>query len=114
MIPIPVYLYDVCMGSAPGADDARVIATCRTEIEQTELVNVLRGWCLSGKLVDKVDCWAAQKRTAWVEMELEPGSTVTVRGFSVSSETVAAILLEAAPKPPAPAPEPSAAEEVLP
>jgi len=90
-ILMPVYLYDVTT-----ADGARVIVTCRNADTAHALASRLREMHLSGQLAGDEDFTAAPPRLSAIPMQVEPGSSVTVRGYEVASEVVAQALAAAA------------------
>ncbi|MBW7935374.1 MAG: hypothetical protein H3C62_17555 [Gemmatimonadaceae bacterium] len=106
-ITLPVYLYDV----VTTADPPRLVVTCRTPDAQSELVRRLNDAPLDGGEVFTM----APMRVGAVAMEVEAGSSVTVRGYEIASEVLAATIAAATPAPePAPEPVPDAPAPVDP
>lgn len=99
-VQLPVYLYDVITT----ADPPRFIVSCRTAEDAMRLAQLLQATPRDTEETFTV----APARVAMVDMAVEPGSSVTVRGYEVASEVLAAALT------PPPAPEPAPVEEPAP
>jgi hypothetical protein len=84
-IQLPVYFYDVITT----ADPPRFIVACRTAEDAMQLVKRLS----DTPRADAETFTVAPVRVAMVEMAVDPGSSVTVRGYQVASEVLAAALL---------------------
>ena len=90
-ITLPVYLYDVVT-----TDEApRVVVSCRTEQAAVDLAAALNAAPRDGTERFVV----GERRVAAVTMPVEPGSSVTVRGYEVASEVLAAAIATIPPPP---------------
>lgn len=83
-IALPVYLYDVVTTDDP----PRLIVTCRTEPAALDLAQRLTAAPRDGSDVFTV----APRRVGSVDMTVDPGSSVVVRGYEVASEVLAAAI----------------------
>ena len=87
-ILMPVYLYDVTNAAEP----PRVLVTCRNPAAAQSLAARLNAMQADGVIDGAETFTAALPRVADVEMSVEPGSSVTVRGYEVASERIAAAM----------------------
>ena len=90
-ILMPVYLYDVTTAAEP----PRVLVTCRNPAAAQSLAARLNAMQADGVIDGAETFTAALPRVADVEMSVEPGSSVTVRGYEVASEVLAGSLAKA-------------------
>jgi hypothetical protein len=84
-VQMPVYLYDVTTAT----DTPRLVVTCRSPESATSLAARLNQMRDAGELDDD-PFTAAAPRPAVVLLDVEPGSSVLVKGYRVDVEAMAA------------------------
>jgi hypothetical protein len=84
-VSMPVYLYDVTTASAT----PRVVVTCLTPEAAQDIATRLNRLRDDG-VIDDDPFTASAPRSATKTLAVDPGSSVTIKGYRIDVETVAA------------------------